>query len=67
MKCCEERGGIQREVTSFVLPLGSTVNMDGTACYEAIGRSLACFFASVNYNNQIFESSCSVYCTSAWY
>lgn len=36
MKCCEEKIGAQKEVTSFVLPLGSTVNMDGTALYEAV-------------------------------
>ncbi|KAG2378659.1 hypothetical protein C9374_008298 [Naegleria lovaniensis] len=36
MKCCEEKIGAQKEVASFVLPLGSTVNMDGTALYEAV-------------------------------
>lgn len=32
----EERAGIPNEVSSFVLPLGATVNMDGTALYEAV-------------------------------
>jgi Na+/H+-dicarboxylate symporter len=32
---CMERAGIKRRTTSFVLPLGATVNMDGTALYEA--------------------------------
>ncbi len=35
MECSEEAGN-RRGVTSFVLPLGATVNMDGTALYEAI-------------------------------
>ncbi len=33
---CVERSGVPNEVTSFVLPLGATINMDGTALYEAV-------------------------------
>lgn len=33
MKNCQEKLGISKEVTGFVLPLGATVNMDGTAIY----------------------------------
>ncbi|REJ66306.1 MAG: dicarboxylate/amino acid:cation symporter [Planctomycetota bacterium] len=36
MTCCEQRGGISNRTTSFVLPLGATVNMDGTALYEVV-------------------------------
>lgn len=32
----EERAGVPNRVSSFVLPLGATVNMDGTALYEAV-------------------------------
>lgn len=32
----EKRAGVSNRVSSFVLPLGSTVNMDGTALYEAV-------------------------------
>ncbi|MFN4179920.1 MAG: dicarboxylate/amino acid:cation symporter [Armatimonadota bacterium] len=39
---CAEQAGIRSEVRSFVLPLGATVNMDGTALYEAVA---ACFVA----------------------
>ncbi len=32
----QERGRIPRSISEFVLPLGATVNMDGTALYEAV-------------------------------
>ena len=36
MECAETRAGISRRSTEFVLPLGATINMDGTALYEAV-------------------------------
>jgi Na+/H+-dicarboxylate symporter len=36
MDCVEDRAGVSNRVTSFVLPLGATVNMDGTALYECV-------------------------------
>ena len=33
---CAEQAGISKRATSFVLPLGATVNMDGTALYECV-------------------------------
>lgn len=36
MECSIEKNGISERVASFVLPLGATVNMDGTALYEAV-------------------------------
>jgi len=32
----QEKGGVSKKVSGFVLPLGATVNMDGTALYESI-------------------------------
>ncbi|MBM80018.1 MAG: dicarboxylate/amino acid:cation symporter [Planctomycetaceae bacterium] len=32
----EQRAGVSNRVSSFVLPLGATINMDGTALYEAV-------------------------------
>jgi Na+/H+-dicarboxylate symporter len=36
MDCLEKKAGVSGKVTSFVLPLGATVNMDGTALYECV-------------------------------
>ncbi len=36
MDCVNQNLGVSKEVTSFVLPIGATVNMDGTSLYQAI-------------------------------
>ena len=36
MKNCQEKLGCSRDITSFVLPLGATINMDGTAIYMGV-------------------------------
>jgi Na+/H+-dicarboxylate symporter len=36
MECVEKNAGVSNKTTSFVLPLGATVNMDGTALYECV-------------------------------
>ena len=36
LECAEKRAGIPNRVAAFVLPLGATVNMDGTALYECV-------------------------------
>ena len=36
MECVEENLGVDKKITSFVLPIGATVNMDGTVLYQAI-------------------------------
>jgi len=43
MECVEKNLGVSEEVTSFVLPLGATINMDGTSIHQAIS---AVFIAS---------------------
>jgi len=36
MRCAKENMGISEKVSSFVLPLGATINMDGTALYQGV-------------------------------
>ncbi len=36
LRSIQERGGVSNKVSSFVLPLGATINMDGTALYECV-------------------------------
>jgi Na+/H+-dicarboxylate symporter len=36
MECVQKRSGVSTRTSSFVLPLGATVNMDGTALYECV-------------------------------
>ncbi|MEM8737178.1 MAG: dicarboxylate/amino acid:cation symporter [Planctomycetota bacterium] len=42
MDCVETRAGVSKKTTSFVLPLGATVNMDGTALYECVAAIFIC-------------------------
>ena len=44
MTCLEENAGLSDKVVGFVVPIGATVNMDGTALYEAVA---AMFIAQV--------------------
>ena len=44
IETAEEKVGVSNEVASFVLPLGATINMDGTALYQAVA---ALFIAQI--------------------
>ena len=44
MRCTEENLGVPKSISSFVLPLGATINMDGTALYQGV---CALFIANV--------------------
>jgi len=45
ISCLEDHNKIDSRISRFVLPLGATINMDGTALYEAVA---AVFIAQVN-------------------
>ncbi|GIW94038.1 MAG: sodium:dicarboxylate symporter [Pirellulaceae bacterium] len=53
MNCVEERAGISNRTSSFVLPLGATINMDGTALYEAVA---VLFVAELYYGGDLLFS-----------
>ena len=36
MECVEKNLGVDKEVASFVLPIGATINMDGTSVYQGV-------------------------------
>ncbi|HJL40728.1 MAG TPA: dicarboxylate/amino acid:cation symporter [Myxococcales bacterium LLY-WYZ-16_1] len=48
-ECVEDEIGVSNEVSSFVLPLGATVNMDGTALYQGV----AALFVSQIYGMEL--------------
>ncbi len=50
MSCVEERAGISNRTGSFVLPLGATINMDGTALYEAVA---VLFIAQLHFGENL--------------
>ncbi len=54
MECCEKLGA-DKEVTSFVLPLGATINMDGTAIYQGVCAVFiaSCFGIDMTFSQMI--------------
>lgn len=44
MECCEDNLGVPKQISSFVLPLGATINMNGTSLYQGVA---ALFLAEV--------------------
>ena len=42
MERVEEHLGVEKEVSSFVLPVGATINMDGTSLYQAVAAVFIC-------------------------
>lgn len=48
LRCAKEELGVKEEVADFVVPLGATINMDGTALYEAIAVLFVARLAGVD-------------------
>ncbi len=61
MQVAEEKGGVKKETAGFVLPLGATINMDGTALYESVA---AVFIANL-YGIELSISQLFVIFTTA--
>jgi Na+/H+-dicarboxylate symporter len=62
-RCLEENNKIDKRVTRFVLPVGATINMDGTALYEAVA---AIFIAQLNNIELSFGQVVTVRCVFVW-
>ncbi len=52
---CTEKLGASKEVSSFVLPLGATINMDGTAIYQGVCCIFiaSCYGIDLNFSQMI--------------
>jgi len=61
MKCCEENMNVSKEVSGFVLPLGATVNMDGTSLYQAVA---AVFIAQALGHDLLFSEQLIIILTA---
>jgi Na+/H+-dicarboxylate symporter len=61
MECVSEKNEVDNRAASFVLPLGATINMDGTALYEAVA---ALFIAQVSGIDLSFGQQVVVFLTA---
>ena len=62
LSCVEHRAGIRNRTASFVLPLGATINMDGTALYEAVA---VLFIAQLHFGENLPLVQQVVVCVTA--
>lgn len=61
MERVEEHLGVDEEVSSFVLPIGATINMDGTSLYQAVA---AVFIAQAYGMDLSFEQQLTIVATA---
>ena len=61
MERVEEHLGVEKEVTSFVCPVGATINMDGTSLYQAVA---AVFIAQALDFNLTFSDQLTIVLTA---
>ena len=61
LECVEERLGVKEEISSFVVPLGATINMDGTALYQGVA---ALFIAQLYGVALSFEQQLTIILTA---
>jgi Na+/H+-dicarboxylate symporter len=62
MECVEDNLGVDSKVTSFVLPIGATVNMDGTSLYQAVA---VVFLAQLHYVDLSLGQQLTIVLTAA--
>merc|ERR1712130_915109 len=61
INCLEEKNGVDPRISRFVLPIGATINMDGTALYEAVS---AIFIAQMTGTDLSFGQVIAISITS---
>lgn len=48
IQCIEEKNKINPQISRFMLPIGATINMDGTALYEAVAAIFIAQLRGIN-------------------
>ncbi|MCF8273341.1 MAG: dicarboxylate/amino acid:cation symporter [Flavobacteriaceae bacterium] len=61
MECVEGNLGVDKKVSSFVLPIGATVNMDGTSLYQAVA---VIFLAQMHMIDLSFQQQITIVLTT---
>lgn len=61
MECVRDNMGVSRNVTNFVLPIGATVNMDGTSLYQAVA---VVFMAQMHMVDLTFSQQLTIVLTA---
>ncbi|XP_012589261.1 PREDICTED: neutral amino acid transporter B(0) isoform X2 [Condylura cristata] len=61
MKCVEERNGVTKHISRFILPIGATVNMDGAALFQCVA---AVFIAQLNKRSLDFVNIITILVTA---
>lgn len=61
MKCVEEKNGVARHISRFILPIGATVNMDGAALFQCVA---AVFIAQLNHRSLDFVKIITILVTA---
>lgn len=61
MECVEQNLGVNKKISSFVLPIGATVNMDGTSLYQAVA---VIFLAQMHMANLSLEQQLIIVVTT---
>ena len=62
MECVEENVGVPKSISSFVLPIGATVNMDGTSMFEGVA---VVFLAQLHFIDLTIAQQLTIVFTAA--